>query len=193
MTISPKIYLASKSARRRELLAQINIDFELIDGEVDETPFADELAIDYCLRLACAKADAGWHNPNRVEQQPVLGADTVVISKERIFTKPENEAQAQWMLTELQNSTHQVVTAVAVRLADKLEHIISSTQVSFAKISQSEILAYIASGQSIGFAGGYAIQGLAAKYVRHIAGSYTGVVGLPLYETAQLLAQVIRY
>lgn len=181
------IYLASKSPRRRQLLQQIGIHFELIEGEVDESIRTGESGIDYCYRVAREKATAGWHNPDRVNDWPVLGADTTVIVDEVILTKPESEQHAMEMLSMLQGKTHQVITAVALQTAVGLKQTLSQTEVTFAPMSLDEIKAYIASGEAMGRAGSYAIQGCIAQYIKHLSGSYSGVVGLPLYETAQLL------
>ncbi len=184
------IYLASQSPRRRDLLEQINVDFKVISAEVDESINENELGLDYCLRVAIAKAQAGWHCAQRVENLPVLGADTTVLLNDEILTKPNNKEHAGQMLSKLSNKTHQVVTSVAIVFNDKITHATSITDVNFTFMSEHKIKNYVNSGESMGRAGSYSIQGQISKYIKHISGSYSGVVGLPLYETAQLLRQI---
>ena len=198
-----RIYLASRSRRRRELLKQIGINFEILlmretlprPADVDETPEKGESATDYVCRIARAKADAGW---KRVIQRglplkPLLAADTIVAFKNRIFGKPENLAHAEEMLIALSGQTHQVLTSVAVAAQDNIQACLSSTVVRLRDISQSEIRSYFTSGESSGEsynkAGAYAIQGKAAVFIMDISGSYSCVLGLPLFETAQLLGK----
>jgi septum formation protein len=182
-----KIYLASKSPRRRDLLKQINVEFELIDGNVDESILPGEKGFDYCLRMAREKVQKGWKNADRKEPRPVLAADTIVLLDNEILTKPQNENDAFEMLTKIQGRTHQVITAVALKANETIINSINTTQVSFAVMSEEDITEYIASGESLGRAGAYSIQGRIAKFIKSINGSYTGVVGLPLHETYQLL------
>lgn len=182
------IYLASLSPRRRELLEQINVYYRQIIVNVDETPQPEETPQDYVSRLALAKAQTG-----RLAMQsfyPVLGADTAVVCENRVFGKPFNEADAQSMLEQLSGRVHQVMTAVA--LVTPLQHTVrlSVSEVHFRELSEEEIAAYIATGEPLDKAGAYAIQGLASIFIQRIEGSYSGVMGLPLYETAALLAEV---
>ena len=192
-----RIYLASRSRRRRELLKQIGINFEILlmretlprPADVDETPEKGESPTDYVCRIARAKAEAGW---KRVIQRglplkPLLVADTIVAFKNRIFGKPENLAHAEEMLIALSGQTHQVLNSVAVAAQDNLQECLSTTVVRFRDISQSEIRSYLTSGESYNTAGAYTNQGKAAVFIMEIAGSYSGVLGLPLFETAQLL------
>lgn len=183
------IYLASKSPRRQQLLSQVHIDFELLDGEVDESVYPGESGEDYCLRVAIAKAEAGWANKLRLKDVPVLAADTTVIYNEQIFAKPLDEADAFAMLTILAGQKHKVLTAVAIKDKYRCLSVLCTTLVTMAPMSVTEIDTYIQSGESLGSAGAYSIQGCMAKYIEYIEGSYSNVVGLPLYETQQLLNQ----
>ena len=183
------IYLASASPRRRELLQQIGVRFTVMSAAVDETVQPGEAALDYVCRLAQSKADAVF---SRIQiegqpQRPVLGADTSVVLGDNILGKPADEAAAVAMLMELSGQTHQVITAVA--LVDELNSqlVYSSTEVRFRSIAESEARAYWNTGEPADKAGGYGIQGFGAVFVENLQGSYSGVVGLPLYETANLL------
>jgi len=196
-----RIYLASRSRRRRELLRQIGVNFEILlmretlprPVDVDETPKKGESPTDYVCRIARAKAEAGWKRlvQRGLPLKPLLVADTVVAFKGRIFGKPENPAHAEEILTALSGQTHQVLTSVAVAAQDNLQECLSTTVVRLRDISQSEIRNYLTSGESSGEsynkAGAYAIQGKAAVFIMEISGSYSGILGLPLFETAQLL------
>ena len=183
------IYLASASPRRRELLQQIGVRFTVMSAAVDETVQPGEAALDYVCRLAQSKADAVF---SRIQiegqpQRPVLGADTSVVLGDNILGKPADEAAAVAMLMELSGQTHQVITAVA--LVDELNSqlVYSSTEVRFRSIVESEARAYWNTGEPADKAGGYGIQGFGAVFVESLQASYSGVVGLPLYETANLL------
>lgn len=182
---SAVIYLASQSQRRRELLTQIGVDFEVICVDVDESRLPGEPAQACVARLALAKAQAGRAAIPPGRQLPVLGADTIVIANGEILGKPRDGAAAEGMLQLLSGRTHQVMTAVALDDAVK----ISSSDVTFRTLSAGERAAYRASGEPTGKAGGYAIQGLAAVFISRIEGSYSGVMGLPLHETATLLQE----
>jgi nucleoside triphosphate pyrophosphatase len=181
----PFVYLASASPRRRELLAQIGVRFETIDTRVDESPRPDESPGDYVLRLARAKSESGWASTG---DAPVLGADTTVELDGRILGKPADAADGVAMLANLSGRTHRVFTAVAIRSSTGLRSRLSSSEVEFRAIAEEERRAYWETGEPHGKAGGYAIQGYAAVFVRALHGSYSGVVGLPLFETAELLA-----
>lgn len=183
--MSPQFYLASKSPRRRELLLQMGYRFELLPADIPETPMPDEDARAYALRIATEKASAA--RPPR--PLAVLGADTDVVLDGEILGKPRAQADALGMLLRLAGRTHEVYSAVAVRFEDRTETALSVTQVLFGEISEAEAKAYWASGEPADKAGAYAIQGLGARFVREIRGSYSGVVGLPLYETCALLAK----
>ena len=184
------IYLASLSPRRAELLRQIGVDFVPLAGEIDETPCLDELPADYVLRMAQEKAKAGWQRmlASGVQQRPLLAADTTVVYQGKILGKPDNEQDARRILTLLSGDTHQVMTAVAITDGEQFRTELSVTDVVFKELSDQLIEDYIASGEPADKAGAYGIQGYGAVLVAGISGSYSGVVGLPLMETAQLLA-----
>ncbi len=194
-----RIYLASRSLRRRELLKQIGVNFELLllretpprGADIDEAPLPDETPTDYACRIAKAKAEAGWIQlmQRRVPFLPVLAADTVVSLKGQIFSKPENSAHAEEMLATFSGQTHEVLTAVAMIELDRVRVHLSTTTVQFRDISKREIRTYLASNEAYDKAGAYAIQGLAAVFIAKISGSYSGVMGLPLFETARLLEE----
>lgn len=180
-----KLYLASTSPRRAELLRQIGVAFQPCAPAVDETPQVGELPEHYVERLARAKALAVQPlEPHAC----VLGADTAVVLEGQILGKPSDAETGLAMLRALSGRTHQVLTAVAVAHAGQCQSKVVATEVSFRALSEAEILAYWASGEPCDKAGAYGIQGLAAVFVRHIKGSYSAVVGLPLCETAHLLA-----
>jgi septum formation protein len=181
---APVLRLASASPRRRQLLELIGVPHVITPADIDETPLAAEPPNEYVLRLAREKAEAVWA---RHTDLPVLAADTTVVIDEEILGKPESEAEAHAMLGKLSGRDHMVHTAVALwsDVHQMLFH--TSTQVCFAQLSSEEIRAYWESGEPRGKAGGYAIQGLGAVFVTGISGTYTGVMGLPLFETAHLL------
>ncbi|HSU75848.1 MAG TPA: Maf family protein [Burkholderiales bacterium] len=191
------IYLASRSPRRRELLAQIGVRFHLLlfrsrPGEppdVDETPLAGEAPDRYVERVARAKAEAGWRRmlQRNLPQAPVLAADTTVALESRIYGTPADRQEAAEMLQHLSGHTHEVLTAVALKHEDWLQSALSRSEVRFKTLSAREIELYVASGEADDKAGAYAIQGRAARFIVELRGSYSGVMGLPLYETAQLL------
>ena len=182
----PQLFLASGSPRRRELLTQIGVPFEVLSAEIDETPFSDESAVAYVERLARGKAEAGLATLAD-GQGCVLGADTAVVLEGRILGKPVDEADAVAMLTALSGREHEVLTAVALLGPLGCETRVVSSRVRFRQISPAEIQAYWASGEPRDKAGSYAVQGLAAIFVESLQGSYSAVVGLPLCETAELL------
>ena len=184
------IYLASQSPRRAELLRQIGVTFEQLIGEIDETPGPGELPADYVLRMAREKAAAGWQKivASGMTIRPLLASDTTVVYQNRILGKPENEHDARQMLALLSGNTHQVMTAVAITDGQQFRTELSVTDVVFKELSDQLIEDYIASGEPADKAGAYGIQGYGAVLVAGISGSYSGVVGLPLMETAQLLA-----
>jgi septum formation protein len=195
--IERSIYLASRSPRRRELLSQIGVRFHLLlfrarpgeDVDVDEAPLAGELPAVYVERLARAKAEAGWRRlmQRNLPQAPVLAADTTVALGGRIFGKPANREEAADMLAALSDTQHEVLTAIALKLGERLDSAVSRSEVRFRKLSAEEIRQYAATGECDDKAGAYAIQGRAARFIVELRGSYSGVMGLPLYETAQLL------
>ena len=191
------IYLASRSPRRRELLGQIGVRFHLLlfrarPGEgpdVDEAPMAEELPAAYVERVARAKAESGWQRMQQrnLPRAPVLAADTTVALGNRIFGKPASRDEAAGMLAALSGSVHEVLTAIALKHHDFLESAVSRSEVRFKLLSEEEIRRYVATGECDDKAGAYAIQGRAGRFVVELHGSYSGVMGLPLYETAQLL------
>lgn len=191
------IYLASRSPRRRELLRQIGIVFEVLllreagqrPVDVDETPQAAEVPDDYVLRLAREKAmaAAGMVRARRLAAHPVLAADTTVVCDELILGKPADAADAARMLGLLGGRMHRVLTAVAVARGDALDVRLSESRVWFRALAADEIRRYIATGEPNDKAGAYAVQGRAAAFITRIEGSYSGIMGLPLAETAELL------
>ena len=194
------IYLASRSPRRRELLGHIGVKFHLLlfrnrlgaAPDVDEEPLPGEAPRDYVMRVARTKAEAGWRRmlERNLPRQPVLAADTSVALEGRIFGKPLDRADAIAMLTALSGKRHEVLTAVVVQYDDEVETALSVSDVQFRDLVPEEIQEYVATGECDDKAGAYAIQGRAALFVSEIRGSQSGIVGLPLYETAQLLQRM---
>jgi septum formation protein len=184
------LVLASASPRRRELLQQLGVPHEVLAVDVDETPLAGEAAQQLVTRLALAKAQEGWRRDGG--RRPVLGSDTVVVVDGVVFGKPVDRVDAMRMLAALAGRTHRVMTAVALVTGIKgAAQALSDTLVAMRSISPEEAAAYWETGEPQGKAGGYAIQGRGAVFIEHISGSYSGVMGLPLFETAQLL-QTLR-
>ena len=191
------VYLASKSPRRRDLLRQIGVRFEvlMLRGEgargldVSETLHPGESAPDYVARVTHEKAAFGMNlvRIRHLAAHPILAADTCVVIDGAILGKPENETAARAMLQRLSGQTHQVLTAIALHHHNTVEQITQVSQVRFARLSPDTINAYCATQEPYDKAGGYGIQGAAALFVEHIEGSYSGIMGLPLFETAQLL------
>jgi len=194
------IYLASRSPRRRELLAQIGVRFQVLlfrsqpetDAELEETVLRGETPGDFVARVARAKADAGWRRleQRNVPRAPVLSADTTVALDGRILGKPADRREAADMLAALSGRRHDVLTAVALKHADRIESALSASEVQFRALGADEIRQYLATGEADDKAGAYAIQGRAAQFVAELRGSYSGVMGLPLYETAQLIERM---
>jgi len=184
-----KIYLASKSPRRQSLLGQIGIDFDCVSSEIDESPQFNENPIDYVQRMAREKAINGWQNADRIINIPLLAADTSVVIGDDILGKPVDSAQAFEMLMRLSEKTHQVMTAVAVKNESLIKLVTSITYVTFDSLTEQQINDYIETKDCFDKAGSYGIQGYAARFITSISGSYSGVVGLPLYETAKLLEE----
>jgi septum formation protein len=180
------LYLASQSPRRRELLQQIGVEFRLLTIDVDETPLIAEHASALVCRLAASKAKTGWQSLS-AEPGPVLGADTVVCIDDEILGKPKDKEDARVMLRRLSGRTHQVLSAVAFCEGEDCQTELSVSEVSFRPIQDDEIMAYSSSGEAMGKAGGYAIQGKAGLFVTRLEGSYSGVVGLPLEKLFPLL------
>ena len=195
-----RIYLASRSPRRRELLKQIGVSFELLllredarrGVDVVETRLAGESPSDYAVRIARAKAAGATTRvvQRRLQLYPVLAADTTVVLDDEVIGKPRDAGHAAQVLATLAGREHRVITAVAVSMGDQVESSVSTSSVEFRALSAAEIQGYIASGEPFEKAGAYAIQGRAAAFVTRIDGSYSGIMGLPLAETAELLRKV---
>jgi len=192
--LSPMLYLASKSPRRHELLGRLlssqpGLEFGVLDLDIPEHPQPGEPAESYVRRVAREKAGAGLlkvvGNPAAV----VLGSDTEVVLDDEVFGKPADDADAAAMLRRLSGRTHQVISAVSLVSPSRELQAVSISEVTFAQLSPSQIDDYVASGEPHGRAGAYAIQGLAEAFTTRLSGSYSGVMGLPLYETATLLRQ----
>ena len=194
------IYLASRSPRRRELLGHIGVKFHLLlfrnrpgaAPDVDEDPHPGEDPREYVMRVARAKAAIGWQRmlERNLPRAPVLAADTTVALAGRIFGKPAGRREAEEMLAALSGQRHEVLTAVALQYDDEVETALSVSEVQFRELTPEEIHDYVATGEPDDKAGAYAIQGRAALFVSEIRGSQSGIVGLPLYETAQLLQKM---
>lgn len=180
----PRLLLASSSPRRREILAALGLDFQVRGFDVDETPLGEEDAADMVVRLAADKARAGT-----ALGSVVLAADTAVVLDGEIFGKPIDRDDALGMLERLSGREHEVLTGVAVCAAGNIETALSRTRVRFRDVGRGEALSYWRSGEPADKAGAYGIQGLGGVFVSNIEGSYTGVVGLPVFETARLLAR----
>ncbi len=186
----PWIYLASASPRRRELLRQIGVAYRVVSVQIDESPEPDEAPPAYVARLALAKAEAGLQvTKNRRRTAPVLGADTAVVVDGVILGKPRNREQGLTMLARLADREHQVLSAVALATTLKQAVYIQESCVRFRSLTAAECQAYWDSGEPVDKAGGYGIQGRAAMFITELRGSYSGVMGLPLFETAELLRQ----
>jgi septum formation protein len=182
------LYLASRSPRRRELLKQLDIEFEIVDIDVPEVRAPGETPRAYVARVACDKARAGAHAVfQRDPQAVVLGADTEVVLANRVFGKPVDADAAAAMLHVLSGRTHTVVSVVCCAWQGNVDVLACESQVTFATLADAGIARYAATGEPLGKAGAYAIQGRAAAFIRHLAGSYSGVMGLPLFETSTLL------
>ncbi|HEX7917497.1 Maf family protein [Rudaea sp.] len=188
------LYLASQSPRRRELLEQIGVRFGTVQLDLPEVRAPGEPPVDYVSRVAREKAGAGLLKLSGVSgidlnQAIVLGGDTEVVLDDEVFGKPADREHAVAMLRKLSGRSHEVISAVWLVSAGREDHAISHTQVTFADLDGASIAAYVASGEPMGRAGAYAIQGRAAAFVSRIDGSYSGVMGLPLFETSVLLGR----
>jgi septum formation protein len=196
------IYLASRSPRRRELLAQIGVRYHLLlfrsrpesPPDVDEAVLPGEAPDTYVERVARSKAEAGWKllRLRNLPLAPVLAADTTVALDGKILGKPTDRKEAAEMLAQLSGQRHEVLTAVALMRDDELDSALSRSEVLFKNLSSEEIAQYVASGDCDDKAGAYAIQGRAARFIIELRGSYSGVMGLPLYETGQLLDRLAQ-
>lgn len=185
--MAQRIILASSSPRRRELLEQLGLQFEIYSPDIDESILPDEPVEQYVERLACAKADAVLA---RFPDAIVIAADTSLGVDGQILGKPESKAHAFAMWQQISGRKHDVFSGVCVRTKAEKYSIVVRTQVEFQALSQADMERYWASGEPVGKAGAYAIQGIAARYIPRIEGSYSNVVGLPLHETVQLLQTV---
>jgi len=192
-----RLYLASRSPRRRELLTQMGVAFDTLifrtglrcDPQVDESTLAGEGAEPYVERVTRAKAEHGLNllAERRLPQRPILAADTTLEFAGEIIGKPMDEDDAAAILRRLSGNTHRVLTGVAVSFEGRTEYVLSVSEVRFRQIEDEEIRHYVRSGEPMDKAGGYGIQGRAGLFVEHLAGSYTGVMGLPVCETGELL------
>ena len=183
----PQLHLASRSPRRQELLRQVGLRFEVVPADVAEERAPEQTPAEYAVAMAVAKARAAHAHVK--EPLPVLGADTDVVLNDKILGKPASREQALEMLRKLAHRTHQVYSGVAVVLGDRVETALSITDVTFGPVTATAANAYWDTGEPADKAGAYGIQGFGAQFVKEIRGSYSGVVGLPLYETLQLLAR----
>ncbi len=192
------IYLASRSPRRRELLLQMGVRFEPLlfregqrqDEDTDEAVRPGEQPDDYVRRVTRLKAEAAWKRVvmrRGLQRKPVLAADTTVALAGEILGKPADRADADRILRTLSGTQHRVLTAIALAFEERLELAVSESLVTFAFLDDARIASYVQSGEPFDKAGGYAIQGRAGAFVSRLEGSYTGVMGLPLYETGELL------
>jgi septum formation protein len=186
---APQIYLASRSPRRHALLAQIGVRFAVLDAQVDETLHPGEHAEDYVLRLAREKARRARAGLSPGDRRPVLGADTAVVVDEHILGKPHDLEESLAMMQALSGRSHRVLTAVALIAPDGERTDLSESRVSFRSLTREECVRYWHTGEPCDKAGGYGIQGLGALFVAGLNGSYSGVMGLPLFETGRLLGQ----
>ena len=202
-----RIYLASKSPRRQMLLNQIGIEFDLIDSEIDESVKKDESALNYVRRMSIQKANEGWVSKQRIENYPLLAADTSIAIDDVILGKSTNRTDAKEMLNRLSSRRHEVITSVSLKYqqnnsselaksdvlkSEIIETVDSVTKVKFCVLRDRDIEEYLDTEEWLDKAGSYAIQGFAAKYIESIQGSYSGVVGLPLYETSQLISKMLE-
>jgi len=197
---APVLYLASRSPRRQALLRQLDIEFEPLllreaagrERDVVEESLDAEPAPHYVERMARTKAQVGWRRMHErgLAERAVLGADTEVVLDGEVFGKPRDADDALRMVKRLAGRTHQVLTAVALRHRERTDVEVSTSRVTLRRLGAAEIDRYVASGEPFDKAGGYAVQGLAAAFISRLEGSYSGVVGLPLYETAALLARI---
>lgn len=188
MDQEPSLYLSSGSPRRQELLQQLNLTFKVLNALIDEQVLPGESPEDYVIRIAIEKAQAGFDKVVS-NQAWVIGGDTAVVLGDEVFGKPENEADAYRMLGLLSGRTHTVMSAVAVVDDNQVLSALSQTEVTFRALTEKEMKEYWLSGEPLGKAGSYAIQGLGARFIKHIQGSYSAVMGLPLYELDQLLTE----
>lgn len=190
MNNRPLLYLASASPRRRDLLQQLGYTIHLCPTPIDETPQPNESAQDYVLRMAIEKNQATQKAFSGSLNAPLISADTTVALNNHILGKPDNAQHAKQILHQLSGSTHQVLTAVCVHYQQQTISVVQSSDVCFKTLNEHEIDAYIATKEPLDKAGAYGIQGLAGVFVSHLSGSFTGVMGLPIFETIALLQQI---
>jgi septum formation protein len=202
LSSSPFIYLASQSPRRSQLLDQIAVAHQILvadaaenaveDAEALEIALKNEMPKAYVMRVTALKLDAAVLRSKKrgLAAAPILCADTTVAMGKEIYGKPENAADAARMLAELSGKTHRVLTAVAVAHGRKRVSLLSESKVTFAAMTKAQIAEYVATGEPLGKAGSYGVQGMAAGMIERISGSYSGIMGLPLFETTQLLRQI---
>lgn len=181
------LHLASRSPRRAELLGRLGLDFGVIDLDIPELRGADEAPADYVRRVAREKAGAGLLQVVGVPGAVVLGADTEVVLDDEVFGKPADADDAAAMLLRLSGRTHEVISVVWLVSAERELHALSRSRVTFMPLDEDDIAGYLATGEAMGKAGAYGIQGHAEQFVSRLDGSYSGVMGLPLHETARLL------
>ena len=181
------LFLASASPRRAQLLEQIEVNYQVFPQDIDETFHTNENVINFVQRLAKEKAEQGRRTIARNSEQPVLGADTIVTLGQHVLGKPKDFEQAVSMLKLLSGKTHQVMTAIHLCNDTKSYSAINVSDVVFREISDNEIYDYCKTGEPMDKAGSYAIQGLGAQFIANINGSYSGIMGLPLFETSQLI------
>lgn len=188
----PQICLASASPRRQQLLQQVDVDFEVVVPDIDETPRENEDAEAFVVRISKEKAEqvSGLRQSRAIADLPVLAADTAVVLDNRILGKPENREHAIAILTELSGRTHVVLTAVTILYKGLSDTLVQKSQVTFAPLTPEQIEAYWDTGEPADKAGAYGIQGRAAAFISRLEGSYSGVMGLPLFETCQLLDRI---
>lgn len=189
----PSVYLASGSPRRHQILTNLGYQVLRINANIDETPRPSENATDYVQRMALMKnraaVDSWQQSQSQLPEFPLISADTTVSLDNQILGKPTDTKDAERMLKLLSNQKHHVFTAVCIHWQNQIYHTLQTSTVTFASLSATQIAAYIATGEPLDKAGAYGIQGLGGILIKHISGSFTGIMGLPVYETIQLLSQ----
>ncbi|PWK47817.1 Maf family protein [Pleionea mediterranea] len=184
-----KVCLASQSPRRRQLLEQIGVEFDVQPADIDESVHNGELPQQYVERVTKAKASAIWSSPNYGRNYPVMASDTAVVVDQKILGKPQTRADGLDMLALLSGRSHQVVSGVGLLYQDRFGYRSSVTDVHFRTLTEADMHNYWSTGEGLDKAGCYGIQGLAASFIDNITGSFSGVMGLPLYETSELLTE----
>lgn len=184
-----KICLASQSPRRQELLQQIGVSFNVIPANIDEQRLSDEKPLDYVQRITLAKASAVWNLPDYPRDCPVLASDTAVVVDEKVLGKPSDKSEGKAMLHEMSGRSHKVITGVALVFQERKSYQVCVSDVTFRTLSEADIEHYWLTGEGSDKAGCYAIQGYAASFIEKMQGSFSAVMGLPLFETCALLDQ----